>query len=93
MTDKTEDLITLKQIDNEDSRFVIYEDSNSDWYGSFIYSPLYVVDLSMLIPLSNDEKSVATLDRNYLIQLSEKIRDNYDSYLLRAVDTAQFEFV
>jgi|SRR5690554_1849463 len=82
----------LKEIDQENWRFTLYESPDSKWYGDFIYSPQSFVDLSMLIALSDEEKKSALQNRNFLIELSEKIRNNYKDYLNRSLNQEDFEF-
>src|SRR5690554_7855488 len=80
----------LKEIDQENWRFTLYESPDSKWYGDFIYSPQSFVDLSMLIALSDEEKKSALQNRNFLIELSEKIRNNYKDYLNRSLNQEDF---
>jgi len=82
----------LKEIDQENWRFTLYESPDSKWYGDFIYSPQSFVDLSMLIELSDEEKKSALQNRDFLIELSEKIRNNYKDYLNRSLNHEDFEF-
>ena len=82
----------LKKIDQENWRFTLYESPDSNWYGDFIYSPQSFVDLSILIELTNEEKKSALQNRNFLIELSEKIRNNYKDYLNRSLNQEDFEF-
>ena len=82
----------LKEIDQENWRFTLYESPDSKWYGDFIYSPQSFVDLSMLIELSDEEKKSALQNRDFLIELSEKIRNNYKDYLNRSLNQEDFEF-
>ena len=82
----------LKEIDQENWRFTLYESPDSNWYGDFIYSPQSFVDLSMLIELSDEEKKSASQNRDFLIELSEKIRNNYKDYLNRSLNQEDFEF-
>lgn len=82
----------LTEIDKENWRFTLYESPDSNWYGDFIYSPQSFVDLSMLLKLSDEEKASASHNREFLIELSEKIRNNYKDYLQRALNRKDFEF-
>lgn len=82
----------LKEIDQENWRFTLYESPDSNWYGNFIYSPKSFADLSMLIELSDDEKKSALHNRDFFIELSEKIRNNYNDYLNRSLNQEDFEF-
>jgi len=82
----------LKKIDQENWRFTLYESPDSKWYGCFIYSPQSFVDLSMLIELSDEEKKSALQNRDFLIELSEKIRNDYKDYLNRSLNQEDFEF-
>ena len=84
------DKIQLTQIDIENWRFVLYEDPSKDWFGSFVYSPISVVDLSMIIKLTDEEKLKACKDRNFLIELSENIRNNHKTFLQRSLDEKLF---
>ena len=83
----------LKEIDREIWRFIIYETSKGDWVGDFVYSPISAVDLSMLILLNENEKSKAKANRNYLIELSESIRNNFKEYLKRSLNRDNYEFL
>ncbi len=82
----------LKEIDEENWRFTLYESPDFNWYGDFIYSPQSFVDLSMLIELTDTEKKSALQNRDFLIELSEKIRNNYKHYLNRSLNQEDFEF-
>ena len=82
--------IKLKKIDTENWRFVLYESETGDWIGRFIYSPASYVDLSMFITLNAEEKSKSKVDRNYLIELSENIRNNYKEFLIRSEKENKF---
>ncbi|WP_420320503.1 hypothetical protein [Flagellimonas sp.] len=82
----------LKEIDQENWRFTLYESPDSNWYGDFIYSPQSFVDLSMLIKLSDEEKKSTLQNRGFLIELSEKIRNNHKDYLNRSLNKEDFEF-
>jgi len=82
----------LKEIDRENWRFTLYESPDSNWYGDFIYSPQSFIDLSMLIKFTDTEKKSASQNRNFLIELSEKIRNNYKDYLNRSLNKEDFEF-
>ena len=83
----------LREIDREHWRFVLYEGPDKGWVGDFVYSPISFVDLSMLISLSDAEKRKAMINRNYLIKLSEKIRNNYEYYLKRSLKREDYEFI
>jgi len=72
--------IKLTKIDKENWRFVIYRTDSENWIGDFAYSPQSAIDLSMLIKLNSDEKREAQENRENLINLSEKIRNNYKTY-------------
>ena len=85
--------IKLKEIDKENWRFVLYENPDEEWIGDFVYSPISFVDLSMLILLNEVEKGKAMINRNFLIELSEKIRDNYKEYLKRSLKREDYEFI
>jgi hypothetical protein len=82
----------LTQIDKEDWRFILYETVNGRWIGDFVYSPQSFVDLSMLIELTDSEKALAQENRQYLIELSEIIRNNYNDYLKRALNRDNYLF-
>ena len=77
--------IQLTKIDKENWCFILYEKPDKSWIGSFPYSPVSAVDVSMLIELTEDEKSETQKDRNYLIEFSEHLRNNHKDYLKRAV--------
>ncbi len=81
----------LTKIDIENWRFVLYESSDNKWIGDFVYSPQSFIDLSMLIELTDDEKHKAQKNRDYLIEFSEVIRNNYKEYLKRALNRNDFE--
>jgi len=84
--------IKLTQIDKENWRFILYEDVYGNWFCSFPYSPQSAVDLSMVILLTNEEQKKAQSDRNYLINLSDNIRNKYLDFLKRAIDTDKLIF-
>jgi len=85
--------IELKEIDKEHWKFVLYETSQNEWIGNFVYSPSSFVDLSMLILLSEDEKQEAMENRNFLIELSDEIRDNYKSFQDRALKRENYKLL
>jgi len=84
--------ILLSKIDEENWRYTLYESPNGKWYGDFTYSPQSFVDLSMLIELTNEETKSASDNRDFLIELSESIRNNYKDYLTRSLIREDFEF-
>jgi hypothetical protein len=82
--------IELTQIDKENWRFILYEDKDGNWFGRFSYSPKSAIDLSMIISLTDEEQKKAKSDRNYLVSLSDTIRNKYIDFLRRAIDTDKF---
>ena len=46
----------------------------------------------MVILLTNEEQKKAQSDRNYLINLSDNIRNKYLDFLKRAIDTDKLIF-
>ena len=82
----------LTQIDKENWRFILYESIEGKWFTSFSYSPSRAVDLSMFIELNEQEKARAKSDRNFLIELSESIKNNHQTFLSRSLNTKNFEF-
>jgi len=78
--------ISLTKIDKENWRFILYESDDGRWFAKFPYSPISVVDLSMLIELTDSEKTMAENDRQFLINFSETIRNRYSEYLHRALN-------
>ena len=82
--------IKLKKIDTENWRFVLYKSETGDWVGRFIYSPVSYTDLSIFITLTADEKSENQVYRNYLIGLSENIRNNSKEFLIRSAHENKF---
>ena len=87
---KVSAIIELNQIDKENWRFILYEDKDGNWFGRFPYSPQSAVDLFMIIMLTNEEQKKAMSDRNFLIKLSDTIRNKYKDFLKRAIDRNQF---
>jgi len=71
-------------------RFVLYKSETGDWVGCFIYSPVSYTDLSIFITLTADEKSENQVYRNYLIGLSENIRNNSKEFLIRSAHENKF---
>ncbi len=82
--------IKLKEIDREYWKFILYETPDEKWIGYFTYSPTSFVDLSMYIILSNEKKLKAKKNRDYLIELSENVRNNYKKYLKKSIDEENF---
>ena len=75
----------VKKIDVEPWKFVLYEVNDCDWFVKFSYSPVSFADTSMTIKLASEEKDKAKLGRQYLIDFSDKLRNNYQSYQNRSV--------
>ena len=92
-TTVNKDKIELTQIDKENWRFVLYESKEKKWIGDFVYSPISFVDLSMLIVLTNQEKLKAEQNRQFLIELSEKIRNDFNRFLSRAENRNDYVFI
>ena len=84
--------LTLTKIDKENWRFILYEAPNGKWYVDFPYSPVSIVDLSMLIELNESEKAMAQKDRQFLFNFSEAVRNNYNAYLPRALNRNNYQF-
>ncbi len=84
--------VSLTQIDKENWRFILYETINGKWIGDFVYSPQSFVDLSMLIELTDSEKALAEKERQFLIDFSETIRNNYNDYMKRALNRENYKF-
>ena len=82
----------LKEIDEENWKFTLYESQDSNWYVDVVYSPKSFVDLSMLIKLTEEEKKTVINSRENLIKLCDKIRDNYEDYLSQSINRENFEF-
>lgn len=82
--------IQLHKIDQEHWVFTIYSSPDNKWYGSFVYSPVSYADFEMMLEFTEEEKQMALQDRNYLLRLSEEIRNNYKEYLLRALDPSLY---
>ncbi|OMH25229.1 hypothetical protein [Motiliproteus sp. MSK22-1] len=76
----------INKLDMEPWQFILYEVDGSDWIVDFPYSPLSYVDASMSIKLSEEEKLQAKENRQYLIEFSEKLRNNHKAFLERALD-------
>ncbi|WP_313374423.1 hypothetical protein [Chishuiella sp.] len=83
---------TLKEIDGENWKFTLYESQDSNWYVDVVYSPRSFVDLSMLIKLNEEEKNTAINNRDNLIKLCDKIRDNYEHYQSKSINRDNFQF-
>ncbi len=84
--------IKLNKIDIERWRFILYETPDNKWIASFSYSPQSFIDLSMLIELTDYEKFEAESDRQFLIDLADKVRNSYKEFLDRAIDRDKFLF-
>jgi hypothetical protein len=84
--------INLVQVDIENWLFTIYESKDGIWFGNFTYSPQSFIDLSMLIEFNESEKLNAQNDRQFLINLSFSIRNNYQNYLSKSLDKSNFIF-
>jgi len=82
----------LSKIDEENWRFTLYESENGKWIADFPYSPRSFVDTSILIELTESEKSNGIKDRKFLINLSKKIRNDYNNYLNRALNRNDYVF-
>ena len=82
----------LTQIDIENWSFTLYETADGKWIGEFVYSPYSYIDWNMLIELTDLEKTIAQNNRQYLIDLSEAIKNNYKNYLHRALDRNNYHF-
>ena len=80
----------LTKIDMERWRFVLYTDEDGDWFGDFSYAPKSWIDLSMLIQLTPEEKQQASNNRDFLIQLSEEIRNNFRNFFPRSEDRKKY---
>ena len=78
--------IKLNRIDIERWRFILYETPNNKWIASFSYSPQSFIDLSMLIELTDDERIKAESDRQFLIDMADKVRNSYERFLERALN-------
>jgi len=85
-------MIQLTKIDEEYWRFTLYESERGKWIADFTYSPKHFVDLSMLIELTDNEKIKSIQDRRFLIDLSERIRDNYADFFPRALIRKDYTF-
>ncbi|WP_207534724.1 hypothetical protein [Desertivirga arenae] len=84
--------IILTEIDKENWGFVLYKGGNGKWYVDFPYSPVSFVDLFMLIELSELEKAKAEQNRQFLCVLSDLIKNDFNSYLSRALNRNNFIF-
>ncbi|MDO6440512.1 hypothetical protein Q4534_24035 [Cyclobacterium sp. 1_MG-2023] len=81
----------LNKIDIERWRYILYETPDNKWIASFSYSPQSFIDLSMLIELTDDEKIKATSDRQFLINMADKVRNSYKGFLERALNRDNYE--
>lgn len=82
----------LIKIDSEPCQFSLYETPDKKWIVDFSYSPQSSIDLSMLIALSESEKAAILKNRCLLIDLSKNVRNNYQSYLKKALHRDEFIF-
>jgi hypothetical protein len=57
--------ISLTKIDLENWRFTLYESDDGKWFADVPYSPISSIDLSMLIELTDFEKTEAVNDRKF----------------------------
>ena len=88
MSDNTK--IRLRQIDKENWRFILYQTENEQFVASFPYSPTSFVDLSMFILLTADEKDKVEADRQFLIDFSDDVRNNFRAFLPRATSANEY---
>lgn len=83
--------ILLTKTDQERWVFTIYTGPGDKWYGSFVYSPVSYADFEMLIELTEEEKQKAIQNRDFLLNLSEQIRNNHKEWLhKRALDASLY---
>lgn len=87
-----ENKIRATEVDRERWRFVLYQTSEKELYGNFSYQPTSFVDTSMIIKLNQEEKQTIKDNRNCLIGLSEKIRNQYGQFEGRKLNRNLFEF-
>ena len=85
--------IHLTEIDRESWSFILYESTNGDLYGDFIYNPISFVDASIFIRLSDSETKKVNESRDELIKLAATIRYHYSKYLDQNIDQQQFECI
>lgn len=78
--------IQLNKIDIERWRFVLYETPDKKWIARFSYSPQSFIDLAMLIELTDEEKNKAESDRQYLVDMADKVRNSYKDYIGKAIN-------
>ncbi len=76
----------IVKLDSESWYFTLYEIDNMDWVVSFPYSPKPTVDALFTIILTAEEKELAKLDRQYLIEFSKKIQSDPKSFFDRSSD-------
>lgn len=76
----------IVKLDSEPWYFTLYEIDNLDWVVSFPYSPKPTVDALLTIILTAEEKELAKLDRQYLIEFSKKIQNDPKSFFDRSSD-------
>jgi len=83
--------IKLNKIDIERWRFILYETPDNKWIASFSYSPQSFIDLSMLIELTEVEKFKGESDRQFMIDMADKVRNSYKEFLDRALNRDNYE--
>lgn len=81
----------LTEIDSEAWQFTLYQSVDGLLFGDFVYSPRSSVDVSMLIELTDEEMAAVKQNRDELLALAELIRNDYKSYLPRALNRHQFD--
>lgn len=84
--------VKLTKIDVERWRFVLYKTPDETWVARFSYSPKSFVDLSMFIELNNEEKKNGETNRQYLIDFADNVRNNYEEYIVRALNSDNYLF-
>ncbi|MCZ8329861.1 MAG: hypothetical protein O9282_00970 [Flavobacterium sp.] len=85
--------IKLFQIDIENWRFTLYESQSKELYASFPYSPRSFIDLEIFIKLTEEEKIKAKNDRNFLLEISDDVRNNYKNYFSRTINFGDFKLM
>ena len=83
-------MTTLHEIDREHWQFILFESEDGELFVDMVYSPVSVVDTSMLIRLNDDEIEWARNDRTRFVEHIGHMRYYFTRYIERSEDYNQF---
>jgi len=81
----------LHEIDREHWQFILYESDAGELFVDMVYSPVSVVDTTMLIRLNKEEENWARNDRERFVEHVGHMRYYFTRYIERREDYEQFE--